>query len=87
MSFNCVTMYFEPTMMVCIDDATDNLNFGDGQKELTFGKTYKVSADRTKDDRLYFRLVNDKNKSSDYLSSRFVTIEEFREFKLKELGI
>ena len=32
-------------------------------------------------------LRNDKNKSSDYLSSRFVTIEEFREFKLKELGI
>lgn len=27
------TMYFEPMIMVCIDDATDNLNFGDGQKE------------------------------------------------------
>jgi len=37
--------------------------------------------------RLYFRLVNDKNKSSDYLSTRFVTMEEFRELKLSQLGI
>ena len=81
------TMYFEPMIMVCIDDATDNLNFGDGQKELTFGKTYSVSTDQTKDGRLYFRLVNDKNKSSDYLSTRFVTMEEFRELKLSQLGI
>jgi hypothetical protein len=32
--------YYEKINKMCIDDVTDILNFGDGIKELTYGKEY-----------------------------------------------
>lgn len=78
--------------MICIDDETDMLQFGSGEKELTRGKEYEVL-------HKYYELVgemrspiqitvmNDRGRKCDYLLSRFVTIEEWREMKLNELGI
>lgn len=77
--------------LVCIDDVTDILGFGDGVKELTYGKTYEVSfyeaATPLQKVRQYVSLINDRGRNSDYLSDRFVSLERFREIKLKSLGI
>lgn len=74
--------------LVCIDDATDALKFGSGERELTWGKSYEIVAVyKTTDGRLYFSLVNDCGNNSDYLSTRFITGEEFRSNQLEKLGL
>ena len=84
--------------LICIDDETDILNFGDGVKELTFGKEYQILGEGwngefrlshydSTNGRRYYSLINDKGKSNDYLSDRFVSLERFREIQLEKLGI
>jgi hypothetical protein len=75
--------------LICIDDVTDSLNFGDGVKELTFGKEYEIKSfyEKKPDGRQYISLINDKGISNDYLISRFTTLKQFRELQLKKLGI
>jgi hypothetical protein len=68
--------------LVCIDCETDILKFG--VCELTYGKTYHVI--ETYHIRFY-TLINDKGISNDYLRTRFVTPDVFREMRLKEIGI
>jgi len=71
--------------LVCIDCETDILKFGlRGGQELTYGKTYYVI--ETYHIRFY-TLINDKGISNDYLRTRFVTPDVFREMRLKEIGI
>ena len=74
--------------LICIDDETDILNFGDGVKELTWGKEYQINShyDSTSG-RRYYSLINDRGIDSDYLSDRFVTKEEFRTLQLNKIGI
>ena len=74
--------------LICIDDENDILNFGDGVKELTFGKEYQILShyDST-NGRRYYSLINDKGISNDYNSDRFVTLETFRELQLNKLRI
>ena len=75
--------------LICIDGETDILNFGDGVKELTWGKEYQIQSfyEAHEDGRQYISLINDKGKSNDYLSDRFVSLERFREIQLEKLGI
>ena len=75
--------------LICIDDVTDILNFGDGVKELTWGKEYQIQSfyEAHEDGRQYISLINDKGKSNDYLSDRFTTLELFRDLQLNKLGI
>lgn len=75
--------------LVCIDDVTDILRFGDGVKELTWGRQYEILAFYLpKEDReQQVQVINDRGIKNDYLLSRFVTQEEFREIRIKELGI
>lgn len=74
--------------LICIDDETDILNFGDGVKELTFGKEYQILShyDST-NGRRYYSLINDRGINNDYNSDRFVTKEVFRKLQLEKLGI
>ncbi len=74
--------------LICIDDETDILNFGDGVKELTWGKEYQINShyDSTNGKR-YYSILNDKGVGNDYLSDRFVTLENFREIQLNKIGI
>ncbi len=74
--------------LICIDDETDILNFGDGVKELTYGKEYQINShyDSTNGKR-YYGILNDKGVGNDYLSDRFVTLEKFREIQLNKIGI
>jgi hypothetical protein len=74
--------------LICIDDETDILNFGDGVKELTYGKEYQINShyDSTNGKR-YYSILNDKGVGNDYLSDRFVTLEKFREIQLNKIGI
>ena len=74
--------------LICIYDETDILNFGDGVKELTWGKEYQINShyDSTNGKR-YYSILNDKGVGNDYLSDRFVTLEKFREIQLNKIGI
>lgn len=74
--------------LICIDAETDVLNFGDGLKELTWGKEYQIIShyDST-NGRRYYSLINDRGINNDYNSDRFVTKEVFRTLQLKKLGI
>jgi hypothetical protein len=74
--------------LICIDDETDILNFGDGVKELTWGKEYQINShyDSTNGKR-YYSILNDKGVGNDYLSDRFVSLEKFREIQLNKIGI
>ena len=74
--------------LICIDDETDILNFGNGVKELTWGKEYQINShyDST-NGRRYYSLINDEGIGNDYNSDRFVTLEKFRELQLKKLGV
>jgi hypothetical protein len=74
--------------LICIDDETDILNFGDGVKELTYGKEYQINShyDSTNGKR-YYSILNDKGVGDDYLSDRFVSLEKFREIQLNKIGI
>lgn len=74
--------------LICIDSETDILNFGDGVKELTFGKEYQINShyDSTNGKR-YYSLINDRGISNGYLSDRFVTKEDFRKIQLNKIGI
>ncbi len=78
--------------MICIDDETDILQFGAREKELTRGKEYEVlhkyyELDGEMRSPIQIIVMNDRGRKGDYLISRFVTIEEWREMKLNELGI
>ena len=74
--------------LICIDDETDILNFGDGVKELTWGKEYQINShyDSTNGKR-YYSILNDKGVGNDYLSDRFVSLDKFREIQLNKIGI
>jgi hypothetical protein len=70
--------------LVCIDCETDILKFGqNGVCELTYGKTYYVKTYHMR----FYTLINDNGISNDYLRTRFVTPDVFREMRLKEIGI
>lgn len=75
--------------LICINDVTDILGFGDGVKELTYGKSYEITRyyKILRDGRRYISLINDKNIDNDYLIDRFISLSEYRENKLKKLGI
>ena len=71
--------------MICIDAETDILGFDSNKRpELTYGKTYLAARIHHQK---FYRIVNDRGIKTEYLRSRFVTQEEFREMKLKEIGI
>lgn len=79
--------------VICIDGVTDILNFGNGKKELTKYKEYEILEkfinynDGMNSNRIQISIINDIGCRNEYLLSRFVTIDEFREMRLKELGI
>lgn len=73
---------------ICIDDVTDILNFGDGIKELTYGKEYELYFDNLPTKSYipkYCSLINDKGISNDYYYDRFVDKAEFRNIKIKKI--
>lgn len=75
----------EYVAMICIDAETDILGIDSNKRpELTYGKTYHAAGIHHQK---YYSLVNDRGVKTEYLRSRFVTQEEFREMKLKEIGI
>ncbi len=75
--------------LICIDDVVDIIGFGDGVKELTWGKEYHIMTDclYNVDGRRYVSVINDKGRNTDYLIDRFVDLESFREIQLNKIGI
>ncbi len=72
-------------VLICIDDETDILNFGDGIKELTYGKEYKIIGYSMSKRADYVSIVNDKGYLNEYYSNRFVSLERYREIKLDKI--
>lgn len=54
-----------------------------GHQGLTLDKKYEVVSE----DALYFEIINDDGFKCSYRKIRFVSLDEFRESKLKEIGI
>jgi len=52
---------------------------------LTYGKVYD-EVESEGDDR-FICIINNNERKTSYLRASFITLEEFREKKLKELGI
>ena len=75
--------------LICIDDVTDVLNFGNGEKHLTWGKEYEIVSfyENDSNGRQFVFIVNDRGKVYDYLLDRFVSKASFRELQLKKLDI
>jgi hypothetical protein len=74
--------------LICIDDVTDILNFGDGIKELTYGKEYEIlhlyyndDPDRPKQ----CSIINDRGIKNDYRIERFVDKSEFRNITINKI--
>jgi hypothetical protein len=81
---------------MCIDDVTDILNFGDGIKELTYGKeytileTYDIKPNRpghldTMVRKPSYSIINDKGIREEYYCERFVDKAEFRNMKINKI--
>lgn len=64
---------------ICIDDCVDILGFGNGSKELTYGRLYKITGFYEKKPHRpqMVSLINDLGVNNDYLFSRFVTLSEW----------
>ena len=58
-----------------------------GVPELTLHKIYDAFIFQPSHPNNTIQVVNDKNKVTTYKSERFMTLDEYRENKLKELGI
>lgn len=54
------------------------------QLELTYGKSYEVVNSNTVG---YFCIRNDRNQNEHYTRTDFVTLDEWRELQLKEIGL
>jgi hypothetical protein len=67
---------------ICIDDVTDILNFGDGIKELTYGKEYTILETYEKK---CCCIINDKGVRQSYYCGRFVDNAEFRNMKINKI--
>jgi hypothetical protein len=57
--------------------------------ELTWGKEYKILSwsEPSEDGRQFLYIINDSGYYSEYLASRFVTKNKFREIQLEKLGV
>jgi hypothetical protein len=67
--------------LICIDAIT-----GSGKQELTFGKEYEILKIYDKiEGRQFIGVVNDSNILSDYLVSRFVTPQKWREIQINKI--
>lgn len=66
--------------VICIDDKTLS---GNPNRGLTFGKEYEVVKNHGK----VFMIIDDYGERTWFISQIFTTIEEWREMKLKEIGI
>lgn len=75
--------------VICLDDRTDILKFGQGGRELTFGKKYTIVRwfEPKDDGRQYISIVNDLGNISEYLLSRFVTNSDYRNFQIDRIFI
>jgi hypothetical protein len=67
--------------VVCIDDFT---LMGVKVNELTVGKIYDAFESSLIG---YYQVINDRGYKRIYSSEFFLSLEKFRELKLKELGI
>ena len=54
---------------------------------ITIGKIYEILEIREYYSDYYYHIINDNNERSNFYKGCFITIEELRENKLKELGI
>jgi hypothetical protein len=72
--------------LICIDDLTDVLRFGDGRIELTFGKEYEILDVYYKNGKMtQYSIINDLSQRLEYRVERFVNREQFRTIQLEKI--
>jgi len=72
--------------LICIDDLTDVLKFGDGRRELTFGKEYEILDVYYKNGKMtQYSIINDLSQRLEYRVERFVNREQFRTIQLEKI--
>jgi hypothetical protein len=72
--------------LICIDDLTDVLKFGDGRKELTFGKEYEILDLFYKNGKVkHYSIINDLDQRLEYRVERFVDRAKFRLLQLEKI--
>lgn len=67
--------------VVCVDNTPD----GRKTNDITLNKIYKVESSAQKGNVIF--ITNDKERKEWYNSKLFITLEEYRELKIKQLGI
>lgn len=73
--------------LICIYEVTDILDFGNDNPELTYGKEYEIirEFERLEDGRQFVGIRNDSNVITEYLISRFVTKDIFRQTQIEKI--
>lgn len=73
--------------LICIYEVTDILDFGNDNPELTYGKEYEIirEFERLEDGRQFVGIRNDSNVITEYLISRFVTKDIFRQKQIEKI--
>ena len=73
--------------LICIYEVTDILDFGNGNPELTYGKEYEIvrEFERLENGRQFVGIRNDSNVLTEYLVSRFVTKDIFRQTQIEKI--
>lgn len=86
----CIKLEYDEsseTKLICIDAVTDILKFGSGKPELTYGKEYKVLKwfPKLDDGRQFIGIRNDSDVLNEYLITRFVAKDIFRDIKINSI--
>ena len=73
--------------LICIYPETDILKFGNGEKELTYGKEYQIilTYQSTEGRNQQVVIVNDLGRSGDYRLDSFITTEEYRDLQITKI--
>ena len=73
--------------LICIYEVTDILDFGNDNPELTYGKEYEIirEFERLEDGRQFVGIRNDSNVITEYLISRFITKDIFRQTQIEKI--
>jgi len=73
-------------IVICID--VSSMGSIKGNNGITINKRYEVISERCDHkNEIYYQILNDDGFKADYRKIRFISLEEVRETKLKELGV
>lgn len=73
--------------VVCIKNSYLDWDGGICKYDITIGKKYDVIKSHYFQDKYYYSIINDSGNSYPYLVKLFITLNEYRNKRLEEIGI